>query len=59
MILCRVYRDHQNSQVVLVEKLVSGKLQKPQFIDQEGIIVKKKTEAMERIMAMSSGLRAF
>ena len=42
----RTYREHQANQSGLVEKLVSGKLGKQQFIDQEGAIVKKKESKM-------------
>ena len=37
-------------QGALVEKLVSGKIAKQPFIDQEGAIVRKKQEALEKIM---------
>ena len=34
----------------LVERLVSGKIAKQPFIDQEGSIVKKKQDTLEKIM---------
>ena len=34
----------------LVEKLVSGRIAKQPFIDQEGSIVRKKQDALEKIM---------
>ena len=34
----------------MVERLVSGKIAKQPFIDQEGSIVKKKQDALEKIM---------
>ena len=34
----------------LVEKLVSGRIAKQPFIDQEGSIVRKKQDAREKIM---------
>ena len=37
-------------QGLLVEKLVSGKIAKQPFIDQEGSIIRKKQEALEKIM---------
>ena len=43
--------DHLFSlQGLLVEKLVSGKIAKQPFIDQEGSIIRKKQEAVEKIM---------
>ena len=36
-------------QAGLVEKLVSGKLAKQQFVDQESAIMKKKEETIEKI----------
>jgi oligosaccharyltransferase complex subunit alpha (ribophorin I) len=47
--LDKVYREQQAAQAGLVEKLVTGKLPKQQFIDQEGVIIKKKEEAIEKI----------
>ena len=37
-------------QGLLVEKLVSGKIAKQPFIDQEGSITRKKQDALEKIM---------
>merc|ERR1712096_561919 len=45
----KVFRDLQAQQASLVEKLVSGKMAKQAYIDQEGAIVKKKEDAIERI----------
>ena len=44
----RAFRDHQMTQSVLIEKLVTGKLGKQQFIDQDGAIAKKKDECTEK-----------
>ena len=40
----------------MVERLVSGKISKQPFIDQEGSIVRKKQEALDKIMNI---VRAF
>ena len=54
----RSYREHQTTQSGLVEKLVSGKLGKQQFIDQEGAIVKKKEECLEKMNSILGHLRS-
>ena len=54
----RTYREHQANQSGLVEKLVSGKLGKQQFIDQEGAIVKKKDECLEKMNSILAHLRS-
>ena len=54
----RSYREHQTNQSGLVEKLVSGKLGKQQFIDQEGVIVKKKDECLEKMNSILAHLRS-
>eukprot|EP00088_Acartia_fossae_P017193 TRINITY_DN1973_c0_g1_i10.p1 TRINITY_DN1973_c0_g1~~TRINITY_DN1973_c0_g1_i10.p1 ORF type:complete len:605 (-),score=156.57 TRINITY_DN1973_c0_g1_i10:614-2428(-) len=53
--LDRVYRDLQAQQTALVEKLVSGKIVKAAYLDQENGLVKKKEETMEKI----NSVRAF
>jgi len=45
----KTFRDLQAQQAILVEKLVLGKMTKQAYIDQEGNIVRKKEEAIERI----------
>jgi len=45
----KTFRDLQAQQATLVEKLVSGKLAKQQYIDQEAAVVRRKEEALERI----------
>jgi len=45
----KVFRDLQTQQASLVEKLVSGKMAKQAYIDQEGAIVKKKEDAIDKI----------
>lgn len=47
--LDKLFREHQTNQSLLVEKLVSGKLNKQQFIEQESVINKKKDECLEKI----------
>jgi len=47
--LDKVFREQQTLQAGLVEKLVSGKLAKQQFVDQESAIMKKKEETIEKI----------
>jgi len=54
----RSYREHQTNQSGLVEKLVSGKLGKQQFIDQEGAIVKKKDECLDKMNSIMGHLRS-
>jgi len=54
----RTYREHQTNQSGLVEKLVSGKLGKQQFIDQEGAIVKKKDECLDKMNSILAHLRS-
>ena len=53
---CRMLREYQNSQAILAEKLVGGKLGKQQFVEQEAIIIKRKDECKERIIAINSHL---
>merc|ERR1712083_588018 len=45
----KMFRDLQAQQASLVEKLVSGKMAKQAYIDQEGSIVKKKEDAIDKI----------
>lgn len=51
-----ILREYQNSQAILAEKLVGGKLGKQQFVEQEAIIIKRKDECKERIIAINSHL---
>merc|ERR1712241_402913 len=51
-------REAQNAQAGLAEKLVSGKLGKQQFVDQEAIVTKKKNECREKIVAITSYLQS-
>jgi len=51
-------RELQNAQAALAEKLVSGKLGKPQFVDQEGIVIKKKNDGREKISSLTSFLQS-
>lgn len=57
-ICSRTYREHQANQSGLVEKLVTGKLGKQQFIDQEGAIVKKKDECLDKMNSILAHLRS-
>jgi len=52
----KVIRDLQTQQAGLVEKLVTGKIAKQPFIDQESGILKKKQETMDKI---SNIIKAF
>lgn len=54
----RTLREHQNSQAALAEKLVSGKLTKQQFLDQEALVVKRKEECKEKIVAITTHLQS-
>ena len=54
----RMFREHQTTQAGLVEKLVTGKLAKQGFIDQEAAIVKKKDECLDKINAIIGQLRS-
>jgi len=54
----RAFREHQVTQSSLVDKLVTGKLGKQQFIDQDTVIAKKKDECMEKMEAVMTQLRA-
>lgn len=49
-------RDQQVQQVALVEKLITGKLAKPAFIDQEAAVNKKKEEYLDKINAILRSL---
>lgn len=39
----------QSNHAQLVERLVSGKMSKPQFMDTEAQIIKKRDEAVEKL----------
>ena len=52
-----MYRDHQSTQAILIEKLVSGKLPKQQFVDQESALVKKQVECLDKMNHITSLLR--
>jgi len=54
-----LFREHQRSQAGLVEKLVTGKLGKQQFIDGDQAVAKKKDECMEKIDSVMAQLRSF
>jgi len=54
--LDKAYRDFQTQQANLVEKLVSGKVVKAAYLDQENGMVKKKEDTMDKI---NSIVRAF
>ena len=46
--LCRAYRDIQSNHAQLVERLVGGKMNKPQFVDVEAVLIKKRDEIVEK-----------
>lgn len=52
-------REHQSTQAILVDKLVSGKLPKQQFIEQDATINKKKEECRDRMAHIANLLRSF
>jgi len=52
----KIYREFQSQQAVLVEKLVTGKLPKASYLDQEAGLLKKKEEITDKISAI---VRAF
>jgi len=54
----KIFREHQMTQSGLIEKLVTGKVGKQQFIDQDGIIVKKKDECLEKMNGILAHLRS-
>jgi len=54
----RALCEQQQGQSVLVERLVSGKLNRQQFVDQEAVIVRKRDEAKDKISAVCAQLRA-
>merc|ERR1711976_242939 len=51
-------REAQNAQAGLAEKLVSGKLGKQQFVDQEAIVTRRKNDCREKIAAITSFLQS-
>ena len=55
--ITRILREHQATQAQLVEKLVSGKLNKQQFLDQETVVAKKMEETSDKIRSIVSLLR--
>lgn len=52
----KILRDLQVQQVALVEKLITGKLVKQAFIDQEAVVNKKKEESQDKINALLRSL---
>ena len=58
LFLCRAFREHQVTQSGLVDKLVTGKLGKQQFIDQDSVIAKKKDECIEKMEVIMTQLRS-
>jgi hypothetical protein len=53
------YRDHQSTQAILIEKLVSGKLPKQQFVEQEAVLNKKKEESRGQMTHIATILRSY
>lgn len=45
----KIFREFQGQQAGLVEKLVSGKLQKAAYLDQEKVVLKKKDDILDKI----------
>eukprot|EP00093_Oithona_nana_P010989 10989.XXX_374591_372528_1 [CDS] Oithona nana genome sequencing. len=51
-------REFQNSQAALAEKLVGQKIGKPQFLDQEAVVVKRKDDCKDKILGITSYLQS-
>merc|ERR1712223_1934647 len=51
-------REFQNSQAGLAEKLVGQKIGKPQFLDQEAVVVKRKDDCKDKILGITSFLQS-
>ena len=47
--ILRAYRDFQSTHAQLVERLVGGKINKPQFVDAETTLIKKRDELVEKL----------
>lgn len=45
----KAYRDFQSTHAQLVERLVSGKINKAQFVDAEALLTKKRDELVEKL----------
>jgi oligosaccharyltransferase complex subunit alpha (ribophorin I) len=56
--LDRTFRENQQMQAALVDKLVTGKLPKPQFIEQETVLNKKRSEVQEKIQSICVLMRS-
>ncbi|OQR79889.1 dolichyl-diphosphooligosaccharide--protein glycosyltransferase subunit 1 isoform 1 [Tropilaelaps mercedesae] len=52
----KMFREHMNAQVAILEKFISGKLNKQQYSDQELALTKKKQEVYDRIKEVASKL---
>ena len=53
VIYSRTLRELQNAQSALAEKLVTGKLAKQQFVEQETIVTRRKDECKEKIHSIT------
>ena len=51
-------REFQNSQAALAEKLVGQKISKPQFLDQEAVVVRKKDDCKDKILGITTYLQS-
>lgn len=48
----KIFREFQGQHAGLVEKLVTGKLQKAAYLDQEKVVLKKKDDILDKINAL-------
>ncbi|XP_023344065.1 dolichyl-diphosphooligosaccharide--protein glycosyltransferase subunit 1 [Eurytemora carolleeae] len=48
----KIFREFQGQHAGLVEKLVTGKLQKAVYLDQEKVVLKKKEDILDKINAL-------
>ena len=52
----KILKEQINQQIVLVEKLVNGKVNKQLYLDSETAINKRKEEAVSKILAVINTL---
>ena len=48
----KIFREFQGQHAGLVEKLVTGKLQKAAYLDQEKVVLRKKEDILDKINAL-------
>ena len=52
----RALREHLAQHATIAERLLAGKLAKPQFVEQEAQLNRKKEEAVQRMEAVVASL---